>query len=252
MTEYDDLDWLYEVLYAANSDAFYETEFLEQMKPILNLNQRIHDASCGNGIQAVALAKQGFRVSASDISANMVRLTQERAKKAGVSLAAFTASWLELPRRAEKYDVILCYGNSISHSLSKEHRIKNLSALRDALADNGRLVLDTRNWENIQNESYNLYPPREYAGRTFIPIYIWNFNADNNTSAVDIIFIEAGDNTLLTHKKRLTFSMFSHAELIAEVSAIGFEIQADSYHSAGREYTLILKKTAPSRDEPSQ
>ena len=31
MTEYDDLDWLYEVLYASHSDAFYETEFLEQM-----------------------------------------------------------------------------------------------------------------------------------------------------------------------------------------------------------------------------
>jgi 2-polyprenyl-3-methyl-5-hydroxy-6-metoxy-1,4-benzoquinol methylase len=42
------------------------------------------DLGCGTGLDAVFLARQGYRVTAIDWSAQMLRRTQERAKQAGV------------------------------------------------------------------------------------------------------------------------------------------------------------------------
>jgi hypothetical protein len=244
MNEYDDLDWLYEVLYAANRDEFYENDFLEKMKDVINKNQKIHDASCGNGIQAVALAKNGFNVSASDISLKMVDLTKEKAQKNGLNFDIFVSSWKELPAKKVKYDVILCYGNSISHSISKEDRIQNLVSIRECLSGNGILILDSRNWEKIRNEKYTIYHEREYSNCKYIPIYIWNFNTEDSISTVDIIFIESNDGNLAIYKKTLSFSTFTHDEIVNEVKTVGYEVISDSYFEKCSEYVLTLKRLA--------
>ena len=58
------------------------------------------DLGCGTGLDAVALGRQGYRVTAIDWSANMVRQTRERAGRAGTNgmVAAYQVGIHELDR----------------------------------------------------------------------------------------------------------------------------------------------------------
>jgi glycine/sarcosine N-methyltransferase len=241
MTEYDELDLLYDVLYASHDDEFYEKDFLNQMKGIIQKGIKIHDASCGNGIKTVALAKEGYCISASDISKKMVAITNTRAKNANVKIDTFVSTWADLPLRNEKHDVVLCCGNSISHSISKEDRIKNLLALKKCIRKNGLLVLDSRNWEKIETEKYTVFLERTYKGKKYVPIYIWDINSGEKKSFVDILFIESDGTNLRTYMKQLSFSIFSHEEIVEELKNIGLGVEKDTYTENSNEYTLVLR-----------
>jgi SAM-dependent methyltransferase len=217
---------------------------LNQFKEILAKPQKILDASCGNGIQAVSLAKGGHQVTASDISERMVLLTLDRAKKNNVELKTFVSSWKELPSKNIQYDIVFCYGNSISHSLSKEDRIENIIALSKCLNSDGMLIIDTRNWDKIKKVKYTVYPKRKYKGNEYLPVYIWNLSEENNQSFVTILFSECKNNELNVYEKKLTFCTFSHDELLSEIGKIGLKIIKDTYDINKDEYCLYVKLNA--------
>jgi len=243
MTEYDHLNWLYEVLYAEYDENFLEEEFLKQNSFILEKSKRILDASCGNGILTQSLIKAGYDVSASDISVEMVELTKKRISKMGSSTHCFVSSWQELPEMNEKYDLIFCYGNSISHSKSKKERIQNIQSLYSCLNKNGILVLDTRNWDKQIQLKYTTYNSRKYNNKMYTPIYIWDFEKGRESSSVTIVFVESDGNTMKTYERKLTFSIFLHEEIIEEVKELGFEVIKDTFENELDEYCLYLKKS---------
>lgn len=77
--QYNSLSYFYNVLYAGFESTFLEEIFIDEHQQILsNLkpNAKILDASCGNGIQATALAKEGFNITATDISEDMLELAK--------------------------------------------------------------------------------------------------------------------------------------------------------------------------------
>ena len=77
MEQYDTISWLYEVPYAGYSKDELGRGFIDEHEELFSRysNGRFHDVSCGNGVQAVALKAQGYEITASDISAEMLRLT---------------------------------------------------------------------------------------------------------------------------------------------------------------------------------
>ncbi|MCK9171789.1 MAG: class I SAM-dependent methyltransferase [Treponema sp.] len=241
MTEYDDLDWLYDVLYAACDDTVFEQDFLNQFHDILSTPKKVLDASCGNGIQAVALAKKGYEVTAADISEKMVLLTRNRSAKSKVHIETMVSSWQKLPQQKMKYDLVFCYGNSISHSLSKEDRIKNIISLSECLNKEGILIIDTRNWDKISQTKYTIYPKRKYNGNEYMPIYIWDISKEDNQSSVNILFTECKNNELNIYEKKLTFCTFRHNEFVSEINNMGLIIIKDTYKENSDEYCLYIK-----------
>lgn len=79
----------------------YLKDLLETCKPktVLELN-------CGTGEDALWLAKQGLLVTATDISAEMVRVTQEKVKGQGVRVLQSSIQDLQRNLPLEKFDLI--------------------------------------------------------------------------------------------------------------------------------------------------
>jgi len=148
--QYDTISWLYEVPYAGYNKDELGRGFIDEHEELFSRysNGRFHDVSCGNGVQAVALKAQGYEITASDISAEMLRLTHAYAMEKHVVLSMFKSAWSDIAHHVDyKFDVVLCVGNSISHTRNQTERVEILKQFYEIMNEGGTLLLDTRNWE---------------------------------------------------------------------------------------------------------
>jgi len=92
-------------------------QVLELMPPERPL--KLLDIGCGEGRNAVFFARNGYQVTAFDLSPVGVEKTKKMAAETGVSLVAFTADLLEF-RLEESFDVLFSTGTL--HYIPKELR----------------------------------------------------------------------------------------------------------------------------------
>jgi glycine/sarcosine N-methyltransferase len=96
---------------------------------------QVLDCSCGIGADAIALARRGFSVTASDGSPSMVAETRRRSRQFGVDLTVLQSNWQDLPQRVPgAFELILCLGNSIVHTGTKTNMILSLENIKGNLA----------------------------------------------------------------------------------------------------------------------
>ncbi|MCX7921454.1 MAG: bifunctional GNAT family N-acetyltransferase/class I SAM-dependent methyltransferase [Clostridia bacterium] len=247
--QYNSMSFFYDVLYAGINPTVWEEAFIDEYRALLESlhpDARILDCSCGNGIQAAALSRNGFNVYASDISKEMIHLTEKYAKKSNLSFPVSCMAWSDLPQKyGEEFDVVFCWGNSISHSFDKQDMVNNLSSINKVLKKGGKLVIDSRNWDKLMNhyDRFQTYGVKEYDGKKFIPVYVWNLNSFNIRSNVEIAFIEIIDGKETTCRSfRLDFTPFSHDDFIERLRDTGFEISFDTFEEHKDEYYVVAQK----------
>ena len=76
------------------------------------------DAGCGFGNWSLGLAREGFQVTATDISAEAVRIVVERSRQEGLSIAAEVLAVQELQLLERRIDAIVC--NSVLDHMPPE------------------------------------------------------------------------------------------------------------------------------------
>jgi glycine/sarcosine N-methyltransferase len=123
-------------------------DILEGLLEALPRGARVLDCACGIGADAIALARSGYNVTASDGSASMVAEARRRSRRSGVEMKISQSRWQELSERVPgPFDLILCLGNAMVHAEAKPNMISALKNIRRVLSPGGILVVDSRNWE---------------------------------------------------------------------------------------------------------
>ena len=160
---YDELASVYEFLVP---DALLEPEgavaafaaVVEQLAP----GARVLDCAAGTGQLAVGLALRGFEVTATDVSESMIARTRALAAARGAELRTLACSWDGLAQQGwgERFDAVLCVGNSLTHAGGRAERRAALAAMAGVLREGGLLALTSRNWERLRAAR-----PRARAGR---------------------------------------------------------------------------------------
>ena len=111
------------------------------------------DASCGTGINAAALARRGFDVWATDGSEAMIEEAAARFRREQLAIPVRRCLWADLPvTLAERFDVVLCVGNSLVHAAGQDAMVEALTGLRRMTRPGGHVVIDSRNWEKLHAE----------------------------------------------------------------------------------------------------
>ena len=247
--QYDFMSHFYNVLYSGVDMRAWEDAFIDEHRQLLNglkPDAKVLDSSCGNGIQAAALKRNGINVIATDISKEMIKLTQEYAQKNNLLFPARQLSWEQLPDSfGDDFDVVFCYGNSISHSIDKMDMLKNIRSLYKVIKNGGKLVIDTRNWDKVIKENVRFVTSevKEYVDKKYIFTYIWNLSGFDERSSVEILFIEiinGKETECIPH--RLDFTPFEHDEFVQRLKDCGLKIVIDNFQADKDTYSIILEK----------
>jgi glycine/sarcosine N-methyltransferase len=149
--------------------------------------QTVLDSACGTGGHAIALAQRGYRVTGSDISEGMIARAKANAERAGVEIPFVSARFQELFHKfPDKFDAILCLGNSLPHVLSEASALESLLNMRVSLRTGGVLILHQLNYDKRWEEK-----PRWFAVNAG-PLQgsetlVWRF-ADYDAAARTITF----------------------------------------------------------------
>jgi glycine/sarcosine N-methyltransferase len=155
---YDRLAESFDVMTDWQSRLAVELPFLEATFAQRNV-QSVLDCACGTGGHAIALAQRGYRVTGSDISAQMIARSQANAEHAGVTVPFAVARFQDLSSTFNaQFDAVLCLGNSLPHVLTDAAALESALNMRVCLRARGVLILHNLNYDKRWKEK-----PRWFA-----------------------------------------------------------------------------------------
>ena len=161
--------------------------------PVLKKNnlKTILDCACGTGLQSVGLLKAGFNVTASDLSEKMLEQALLNAKKEGYDLSTVKLDFRDLHSHfSEKFDAVLCMGNSLPHMSSEEDIRAALQSMYDVLGESGVLIVEIRDFDQLKNTNKRFLPIKvnaEHGGNYVTILYVIDFL--ETVSRFNVIYI---------------------------------------------------------------
>ena len=140
------------------------------------------DAACGTGAYVVKLAQMGIDVTGADISAGMLAKARAQSGRVGVG-----ARWINCPMQQladhcpEKYDVVMCLGNSIPHILTAGELDQTIKGFAGLLRPGGVLLIHLLNYSRIRQSGQRIVGVTRQGNNEYIRFYdifpeIINFN----------------------------------------------------------------------------
>ena len=191
------------------------------------------DAACGTGVNAAALARRGYRVHAADASNSMAAVAAARFRSERLEIPLVRCRWVDLPAAVgERFDVVLCIGNSLVHAAGRDAMIEALTGLREMLRPGGHLVLDSRNWEKLHAERRIVQLASRVVtrhGRRCIVLYAWEIpDGLDQEHVAHLVFIFEDGGLIEPHEYRIGFYPFTLGELRERLEAAGLrEVDTD-------------------------
>lgn len=172
---------------ALSADKFYDgiSEFYEKMIDFeKNIELRVKayqkifpekgkaaDLGCGVGLDSLALAINGHKVTAFDISPKMVEQAKLNAAKYNVNISTQVHSFQTISKRlSDKFNYVVSVGNTIAHLNQKELN----SAIRriyKLLLPGGKIFLHILNYELIKKKNKRINNIANRDGKIIIRFY---------------------------------------------------------------------------------
>jgi glycine/sarcosine N-methyltransferase len=131
--------------------------FIKGAMPEIN-GQTVLDAACGSGGYAIALARDGYRVTGIDLDPGMIAYAREKAYELEIDVKFRIEDLRYITEEDGKFSAIICIGNSLPHLLLDEDIQKALAELRRVLKAGGTLILQTVNYDWILRDRPDSLP----------------------------------------------------------------------------------------------
>ena len=201
------------------------------------------------GIDALALHRRGFRVTATDASRGMVEACRTRLAVEGVDIAVDRHGWEDLPDRfSADFDAVLCTGNSLAHAPSPERRRAALAGLAAVLAPGGVLVLDSQDWELLHRRGDHRDDDPlvvERDGHRVTRHFDWQVPEGFGDTVTLTLSLTVDGEPGPTHT--VNFCPFARADLLDELVAIGLTDTEVVQDPGDDRYAVVARRQGPGR-----
>lgn len=141
------------------------------------------DAACGIGTQSIGLAKLGYTVIASDLSAGEIQQASKEALRHGVEVdfqvADMRQAW-QIHQR--EFDVVMACDNSVPHLLDNDEIFLAFQQFYKCTKPGGVSIITVRDYGNMERnvKEQKMYPrlvhQTEYG--QLVIFDVWNFDGD--------------------------------------------------------------------------
>jgi SAM-dependent methyltransferase len=202
------------------------------------------DASCGTGINAAVLARRGFDVWATDGSEAMIEEAAARFRREQLAIPVRRCLWADLPvTLAERFDVVLCVGNSLVHAAGRDAMVEALTGLRRMTRPGGHVVIDSRNWEKLHAERQVVRVAnrvRARGGRRCLTFYAWEIPGRlHDEHVAHIVFVFEDGDRAETREYPISFRPFTIGELRERLELAGLR-EVDTTFDASRDRYAVI------------
>ena len=152
-------DQLFQDWHAATNEQAAILQMIFQ-KNGFDADTRILDCACGIGTQAIGLARQGYFVTASDISDGELSEAKLRAAAAGVAIRFARADFRALAETfTEQFDSVIAMDNALPHMLSGAELSRAVGSIAKQIRQNGIFVGSIRDYDALLAEKPPYSPP---------------------------------------------------------------------------------------------
>jgi len=125
--------------------------FLSELILGVTPGARVIEVGCGSGATAVGLADLGFRVSASDLDPDMIRVARQKLVEGRKNVDFTEADMITALENSPSASaqVVLCLGNTLPHLTGKGEVERFFTAAGKALTPGGIFVIQMLNYPRI-------------------------------------------------------------------------------------------------------
>jgi SAM-dependent methyltransferase len=240
-----DYDWMFDDHALANGAAINRPATARLLQRV-SRTSTVLDAACGTGINAAALARRGFAVWAADASDAMTGVAEARFRAERLAVPVLRSTWEELPATtSERFDVVLCIGNSLVHAVGRDAMVQALIGLRKTAKPDGYVVIDSRNWEKLHAERRIVQLANRVVtrhGRRCVTFYAWEMpDRLGEEHIAHLVFVFEDGDQVEPHEYQLTFCPFTVAELRERLALAGLTEVDTDFDESGDRYAVVTR-----------
>jgi len=238
-----DYDWMFDDDALTNGRAITHpatARLLQRISPA----SAVLDAACGTGVDAAALARRGFTVWAADGSEAMVAGAAARFARERLAIPLLHSRWADLPAATgERFDVVLCLGNSLVHATGRDAMVEALIGLRRMARPGGHVVVDSRNWEKLHAERRIVQVADRVVtrrGRRCVVFYAWEIPEHlRDEHIAHLVFVFDNGGQADPHEYRITFRPFTIGELRERLELAGLRELGTDFDPSRDRYAVV-------------
>jgi SAM-dependent methyltransferase len=185
----------------------------------------ILDVSCGIGTQALGLAKRGFAVTASDLSAGAISRAKAEAQRRAVQIDFSVCDMRAVHDHHRRvFDVVISADNSITHLLNDDDLLRALRQMYACARPGGGCLLTVRDydWEERGTGLVKPYGVREEGGKRYVIVQVWDFVGQVYDLAMYFVVDDRASGQLVTRVMRTKYNAVGTDHLLALMRQAGF------------------------------
>jgi SAM-dependent methyltransferase len=224
--------------------------------------RRILDVACGTGQHAIAFAREGYEVTATDLSKPMIQRARAAATQAGVKVNVARLGFGELARGlAGTYDAITCLGNSLPHLTTDEALLAALQDMCTLLAGSGVLVIQNRNFDRVLASKERFMPPEVHVegDREWLFLRFYDFRGD--LLRFNVLRLQrTGESGWSHHMGSTQLRAWDHRELSEALPTAGLRLMSTYGSYRGEDFdplesgdlVIVASRSASAQDPNRQ
>jgi len=198
--------------------------------------REVLELACGTGALAVEFAKEGFDVTALDLSEEMLMMASDRAQAAEVDIQFVVGDMLDLSD-VGTYEAITCFSDSICYMENEMDVQQVFDGAYQLLKEDGRFIFDVHSTYQIDE----VFPSYSYHYQTEDFAFLWDSYEGEAPHSIEhflTFFVEDKEGSFVRedelHRER-TYPLETYLMLLENAGFSKVEAYADFIDSEPNE-----------------